>query len=292
MTSGWFATRRLEPGVHLVSEPVHVNSFLVEGSATAALIDTGLGIGNIREAAESLVSRDVFAINTHYHFDHTGGNHWFARRLIHALGAEATMRPRDSAHYRAYCLYIRELLEALPRFEDLDRCFFHFLTDETTPRPLPEDFDADQWHYRATAPTEVLHEGDRVDLGDRELTVLHTPGHTPDSICLLDEKSGVLFGGDTVNSGPIYAQQPDSDLNAFATSARRLAELVPMIRVVYVAHFQRYALDPGFLVEMADGFERVASGGARLRRTVDYGGSPVQEAAFQRFSILIAPVGA
>ena len=107
MTSGWFATRRLEPGVHLVSEPVHVNSFLVEGSATAALIDTGLGIGNIREAAESLVSRDVFAINTHYHFDHTGGNHWFARRLIHALGAEATMRPRDSAHYRAYCLYIR-----------------------------------------------------------------------------------------------------------------------------------------------------------------------------------------
>jgi glyoxylase-like metal-dependent hydrolase (beta-lactamase superfamily II) len=202
------------------------------------------------------------------------------------------MRPRDSAHYRAYCLYIRELLEALPRFEDLDRRFFHFLTDETTPRPLPEDFDAHQWHYRATAPTEVLHEGDRVDLGDRELTVLHTPGHTPDSICLLDEKSGVLFGGDTVNSGPIYAQQPDSDLNAFATSARRLAELVPMIRVVYVAHFQRYALDPGFLVEMADGFERVASGGARLRRTVDYGGSPVQEAAFQRFSILIAPVGA
>lgn len=58
MTSGWFATRRLEPGVHLVSEPVHVNSFLVEGSATAALIDTGLGIGNIREAAESLVSRE------------------------------------------------------------------------------------------------------------------------------------------------------------------------------------------------------------------------------------------
>jgi glyoxylase-like metal-dependent hydrolase (beta-lactamase superfamily II) len=292
VTSGWFATRRLEPGVHLVSEPVHVNSFLVEGSATAALIDTGLGIGNIREVAESLASRDVFALNTHYHSDHTGGNHWFDRRLIHELGAEATMRGIDSAHYRRYCLYIHDLLDALPRFEELDRRFFHFLTDETTPRPLPEGFESDLWTYRPTAPTETLDEGDRVDLGDRQLTVLHTPGHTPDSICLLDEKNGVLFGGDTVNSGPIYAQQADSDLSAFATSARRLAELAPSIRVVYVAHFQRYALEANFLVEMADGFERVASGVARLRPSVDYLGFPVQEAEFPRFSILVAPVEA
>ena len=31
MAADWFATRRLEDGIHLVSEPVHVNSFLVEG---------------------------------------------------------------------------------------------------------------------------------------------------------------------------------------------------------------------------------------------------------------------
>jgi hypothetical protein len=62
--TGWFATRQVEHGIYLVSEPVHVNSFLIEGEAAAALIDTGLGIGNIRQAAEALTSRDVFALNT------------------------------------------------------------------------------------------------------------------------------------------------------------------------------------------------------------------------------------
>ena len=252
-------------------------------------MDTGLGIGNIRDEVERLASRDILAVNTHYHFDHTGGNHWFDNRAIHELGAKSTTRPIDPAHFRRYCLYIRDLLEALPRFEDLDGRFFHLLTDETTPRRLPQDFHPELWTYEPTAPTQTLHEGDRIGLGGRELTVLHTPGHTPDSICLLDERNGVLFGGDTVNSGPIYAQGSDSDLGAFATSARRLAELADSIRVVYVAHFQRYAVDPNFLSEMADGFERLVNGGLELRPAVDYIGSPVQEATFARFSILVAP---
>jgi len=266
-----------------------VNSFLVEGNEVAALVDTGLGIGNIREEVERLASRDIVAVNTHYHFDHTGGNHWFDKRAIHELGAKSTTGPIEPAHFRRYLLYIRDLLEALPRFEDLDRRFFHLLTEVTTPRPLPEDFHPELWSYQPTAPTQTLREGDRIDLGGRALTVLHTPGHTPDSICLLDEKSGVLFGGDTVNSGPIYAQGSDSDLDAFASSASRLAELAGSIRVVYVAHFQRYAVDSKFLVEMAEGFERLVSGRLELHPAVDYIGSPVQEATFARFSILVAP---
>src|SRR5437016_5734678 len=89
----WFATRELEHGIYLISEPAHVNSFLIEGDTAAALIDTGLGIGNIRQAIEALTRHDVFALNTHYHFDHTGGNHWFSTRLIHADGASAIERP-------------------------------------------------------------------------------------------------------------------------------------------------------------------------------------------------------
>jgi glyoxylase-like metal-dependent hydrolase (beta-lactamase superfamily II) len=124
----WFATRHLEPGIFLVSEPVHVNSFLIEGNAAAAMIDTGLGIGNIRQAAEALASHDVFALNTHYHFDHTGGNHHFATRLIHEDGASATERPVDPDLYRRYGQFIGQLAQALPRFQDLDERFFHFLT--------------------------------------------------------------------------------------------------------------------------------------------------------------------
>jgi glyoxylase-like metal-dependent hydrolase (beta-lactamase superfamily II) len=125
-------------------------------------------------------------------------------------------------------------------------------------------------------------------LGGRDLTVLHTPGHTPDCICLLDEHNGVLFGGDTINTGPIYAQLADSDVQAFAESTRRLADLASSIRVVYVPHFVRYAVDPLFLAEVADGFEQVAAGEAPLHLAEDYIGYPVQEASFDRFSIFIA----
>ena len=216
----WFATRRLEPGIFLVSEPVHVNSFLIEGSSAAALIDTGLGIGNIRQVAEDLASHDVFALNTHYHFDHSGGNHWFSTRLIHEDGAPIIERPVEADLYRRYGEFIGQLMDALPRFRDLDERFFHFLTEETTPRPLPADFDLAGWSYQPTTATRTLRDGDTVDLGGRELTVLHTPGHTPDCICLLDERNGVLFGGDTINTGPIYAQAADSDVEAFARSTR------------------------------------------------------------------------
>ncbi|MGH3277040.1 MAG: MBL fold metallo-hydrolase [Streptosporangiaceae bacterium] len=287
----WFATRELESGIYLVAEPVHVNSFLVEGDAAAALIDTGLGIGNIQEVVAKLASHDVFAVNTHYHFDHSGGNHWFAERLIHEDGAAEIERVVDPDLYRRYGEFIGQLTDALPRFAALDEEFFHFLTDETTPRALPDDFDLASWSYTPTTATRTLKDGDRIELGGRELTVIHTPGHTPDGICLFDERSGALFGGDTINTGPIYAQLPDSDVEAFARSARRLADIAGSVRVVYVPHFVRYAVDPHFLVEVADGFERLVAGDAPLRPAADYVGSSVREACFERFSIYIAAPG-
>jgi glyoxylase-like metal-dependent hydrolase (beta-lactamase superfamily II) len=284
----WFATRPLERGIFLISEPVHVNSFLIDGDAAAAVIDTGLGIGDIREAAEALAQHDIFAVNTHYHFDHTGGNHLFAKRFIHENGADATKREVDPDLYRRYGLFIGELLAALPRYRDLDEQFFHFLTEETTPRALPAGFRLDDWRYTPTAATRTLRDGDRIDLGGRELTVIHTPGHTPDSISLFDERNGVLFGGDTINTGPIYAQLPDSDVTAFAKSARRLADIASSVRVVYVPHFVRYAADPAFLIEVAEGFEQLQDGAIQLTSAKDYMDEPVLEARFSRFSIFVA----
>ena len=56
-----------------------------------------------------------------------------------------------------------------------------------------------------------------------------------------DEDNGLLFGGDTYNTGPIYAHLPDSDVDAFARSTARMAELADGVAIVYVAHFSRYA---------------------------------------------------
>jgi glyoxylase-like metal-dependent hydrolase (beta-lactamase superfamily II) len=52
----------------------------------------------------------------------------------------------------------------------------------------------------------VLRDGDLVDLGDVKLKVISTPGHTPGSICLYDEATGVMFTGDTVFEGGSFGR--------------------------------------------------------------------------------------
>ncbi len=289
MTGGWFATRGLEPGVWLVAEPAHVNSYLVVGDQRAALVDSGMGIADIRAVVESLTGRDVLVVNTHHHWDHVGGNHLFADVAIHEAGAELLRREVPAEHLAEYVIYTRELLERFGEFRNLDERFFSFLADETTPRPLPEGFDPSAWRIAPSVPTRLLRDGDVLDLGGRSLRVLHAPGHTPDSICLVDEGNGLLFGGDTYNSGPIYAHMPDSDLEAFARSTARVAGLADGIRTVYMAHFTRYAENGAFVREVADGFAAIRAGEVEWRDATDDLGHPVRLARFARFGVFAAP---
>ncbi|MGD0545207.1 MAG: MBL fold metallo-hydrolase, partial [Candidatus Acidiferrales bacterium] len=60
---------------------------------------------------------------------------------------------------------------------------------------LPAGFDAKSYATRPFHITHVIHDGDTVDLGGRILEIISTPGHTPDEICLLDRKNGLLFTG-------------------------------------------------------------------------------------------------
>src|SRR5436309_11482151 len=137
----WFDVRRLEAGVHLVSEPGHVNSFLIEGTRSAVLLDTGLGVGNIRAVAAELTGKPLLVVNSHYHFDHTGGNHQFGEIAIHRVGAELLGRPAPEGLAAAYMDYTRRLLQAWGPYKRADDVYFHLLTVERLIRPLPEQFD-------------------------------------------------------------------------------------------------------------------------------------------------------
>ena len=288
MTSGsFFATREHRPGVWLVAAPPHVNCFLVAGEERAMLIDTGLGIGDIRGTVGELTDLDVMVVNTHYHWDHSGGNAAFDDISIHELGAEKLQRGPDMAKLEPYAAYSRRMLDRVGEFRVTDEEFFGFLSDETTPRPLPDGFDFARWQIPASIPTRLLNDGDRLDLGGRTLQVFHTPGHTPDSICLFDEENGLLFGGDTYNTGPIYAHLPDSDVAAFVRSTARMAELADGVAFVYVAHFSRYVEIGAFVREVAAGFAEIAAGDALFEQSTDDDGDRARLARFARFGVLV-----
>jgi glyoxylase-like metal-dependent hydrolase (beta-lactamase superfamily II) len=290
VSEGWFATRELPDGVFLIAEPGHVNSFLVVGDERAALIDSGLGIDRIRPVAESLTDRPVEVVNSHYHWDHVGGNQEFDRTAIHELGAEALAHGASAEELEPYLAVIDEVVASVEPFRAIDERVHAFMTDETTPRPLPDGFDPAAWTLRPKHASRLLADDDVIDLGGRTLRVLHTPGHTPDCICLLDEHAGILFGGDTINTGPIYGHMQDSSLEDFAASAARVAELAGAVHVVYVAHFSRYAADARFLVEVANGFADIVEGRAAWRDNTDVFGEKVREAVFPTVSVFLSPV--
>jgi glyoxylase-like metal-dependent hydrolase (beta-lactamase superfamily II) len=285
--SGWFCVREVVPGVWLLGEPQHVYTWLVSGSERAVLLDTGMGIAPIRPVAEAATRLPLSVVNTHYHFDHVGGNHEFDEIAIHEIGAPLIEQPVPRELLDAYVDYANRQLEALAAYQELDYVFFWLLSTESEPRPFPNGFDPASWRIEPSKATQILTDGDRIDLGDRVLNVIHAPGHSPDGICLLDERAGLLFGADTINRGPIYAHFPDSDLQNLARSARRLAELADAVRLTFVHHYGHPIADTGFLHEIADGVETTLSGEVSLRKTTDIIGGSCLEARFDHFSVTL-----
>lgn len=75
-------------------------------------------------------------------------------------------------------------------------------------------------------PVSELCEGDIVRLGDTEITVMETPGHTPGSVCLFCKKENVVFSGDTVFQGSIGRTDfPGGSFTAIIRSLKRVLSL-------------------------------------------------------------------
>jgi len=77
-----------------------------------------------------------------------------------------------------------------------------------------------------------LKDGDLVDLGDRTFMVIHTPGHTPGSICLYDEKNLVLISGDSICGERKNLIRMDKEV--YISSLRKLLTL--KIKTLVMAH--------------------------------------------------------
>jgi hydroxyacylglutathione hydrolase len=82
--------------------------------------------------------------------------------------------------------------------------------------------------------TQDLHEGDQLAIGDLTFDVLHTPGHTEGSVCLYEERAGLLLAGDVLFAGSYgRTDLPGGDDELMVSSLTRLArELPDAVRVL------------------------------------------------------------
>ena len=234
----WFEVYKIAPGVFAIYEPHQSEetiSYLIVGEKRALIFDTGMGIGDTRRVTAELTRLPVAALNSHTHDDHVGNNWQF--ETVYGMDTEFTRRN---------ALGSRE--DAQAEIEPDQIC-----------GQLPAKFDTKTYATRPWKIATYMHDGDRIDLGGRSLTIVATPGHTPDSISLFDRTNGLLFTGDTYYPGTIWLYRPETDLAAYGASIRRLAALEPEVKTVLGAHNFPVA-PPTVLAQLQAAFEAVRAG--------------------------------
>jgi len=180
----WFEVIKHKEDLYVIREKLaeidprynsyYTNLYLLLGSKTALLIDTGAGLFPLKPIINDLIGqRNLKVLNTHCHWDHVGSNHEFDEIYIHEIEKLTISRPINIT------ILSSSSKDVVKRYEK-----YNF--------SLPP-----------ASSVKPLKDGDSIDLGDLNLEVIHTPGHSPGSICLLSNRNE-LFTGDTAHYGSPY----------------------------------------------------------------------------------------
>ncbi|CQR52117.1 MBL fold metallo-hydrolase [Paenibacillus riograndensis] len=226
----WFTVQQIDETTFAISEYGHwekVHSFLLLGQERAALIDTGLGIGNIRTITDQLTNLPIDVLTTHVHTDHIGSHGEYERIFVHEGDLDWLVHGIKGLS-----------LEQIRR--DIGR---------DISQPVPEGFDPQTYRPFQGEPAGLLRDGDTVELGGRALAVYHTPGHSPGHLVFWDTLNGYLFTGDLLYDGtPVYAFYPSTSPVDLVASLERIAEIDGVQRI-YGSH-NTLGLHPQILSEV------------------------------------------
>ncbi len=177
---------------------------------------------------------------THAHRDHVGGLAEFDQRAIHAAEADAIAADGTTS------VRTEDYGDAVEPYRRAGYRFGPWLVD-AAPRA---GFDPTAIEVASAPATQILREGDVVDLGDRAFEILHLPGHSPGSIGLWEAATGVLFSGDALYDGPLLDRLDGSDTDAYVRTIERLRDLP--VTVVHGGHEDSFG--PDRLIALCDAY--------------------------------------
>ncbi len=196
--------------------PWTVIAGFVVGKDRTLIVDTG---ANSAAAATiygyaSVAGRgnDLLVLNTERHFDHIGGNAFFRERGIDVYGHISIQRTDEEFH--------AEILQFNGEISN----------------PARRSRHEAQVFYQGTRlanPNCPISEDCRMDLGDCQIEILLTPGHTPSNISVYVPSDGVLYCGDCLVNGylPNLDAGSIADWRLWLKSLDRIAELAPDVIV-------------------------------------------------------------
>jgi glyoxylase-like metal-dependent hydrolase (beta-lactamase superfamily II) len=184
--------------------------YLLRGSEKCLLIDTGIGLQSLKKTVLKLAEgKPIIVVNTHGHIDHFGNDDEFGGAFVPTQDQGVVALQNTVAFRQAF----------LSRGNWLQRTF---LKKVLIPKKL---------NLTWFSPDQVF------ELGNRLITCIATPGHTPGSICLLDASHRLLFGGDTVVPHLVLLDLDYSlDAKTFYESMLKIKNLSEQFDVILPGH--------------------------------------------------------
>lgn len=200
----WFTVEQIDSDTFAISEYRHweeTHCYLLCGAEKAALIDTGLGVSNIREVVDSLTDLPVSVLTTHVHWDHIGGHKYFTDLAVHEAEKDWL-----STRFPLPLQAVRQNLAGRS-------CRF------------PAGFSLDDYQIFQGLPQKILYDGMRIDIGGRYVETIHTPGHSPGHCCFYEPERNCLYSGDLIYGGCLDAFYPTTNPQDFFRSVRKIRGL-------------------------------------------------------------------
>lgn len=216
----WYTVTKHSDDIRLISE-MHITEFYrcniwhMRGNKSDALIDSGMGVVSLRAHVPLVTEKQLIAVASHTHFDHIGCHHEFEHRYVHSAEAALLSEPT------------RKNTLANP-----------YVTDDIFTALPPEPYLSASYSVKSAPATRILADGDVIDLGNRHLEVIHTPGHSPGGIALWESKTATLFSGDIVYDGPLIEDTYHANAKDYYNSMMRLLEIP--VATVHGGHFGSY----------------------------------------------------
>lgn len=233
----WFTVEVIDDNTFAISEYKHweeTHCYLMCGTEKAVLIDTGLGVSNIRSVVDSLTTLPIMAVTTHAHWDHIGGHKYFEDIAVHEAEKEWL-----SVRFPIPLQVVKRNLMCKP-------CDF------------PKDFMLEDYQIFTRTPQYILHDGDYLDLGNRKLMVIHTPGHSPGHCCFYELDREYLFSGYLIYEGCLDAFYPSTDPQLFFQSVRKIQNL--SIERILPGHHQ-LSIPVDLIDRIENGFSKLSDEG-------------------------------
>ena len=204
-----------------------LNIYLLLGTGTALLLDTGCGLFPIRPIVDELIDkRDLLVLNSHFHWDHPLGNVEFEKVYIHENEIDFISKPYDVSYFK------------------------------DSPNEIVKKYAEQNFLIPPAKEIVPLKDGDVFDLGEITAEVIHCPGHSPGSICLLTS-TGELFTGDVAYYGDQFLPKKE-EFPIVLSSLTKLIEICKENKKIelFPSH-RKYPCDMALLTDLYEGIQNI-----------------------------------